>query len=143
MQPVGELDQDYPDVLRHRQEHLAEALGLELLARLELDLVELGDAVDHIGDGLAERALDLDLGDAGVLHDVMEERGGEPLRVDPPLRKDAGYRQRMRDVRFAGLAELSGMRMLGEGERALDQRDVRGRQIVTKMSGEFGDFRHA
>src|SRR5258708_25398289 len=49
----------------------------------------------------------------------------------------------MGDVRVTGLAKLSGMRVLGEGERALDQRDVRGRQIVTKMSGEFGDFRHA
>jgi hypothetical protein len=49
----------------------------------------------------------------------------------------------MGDVRFAGLAELALVRVLGEGERALDQCDVRGRQIMTKMSGEFGDFRHA
>src|SRR5205085_314478 len=33
--------------------------------------------------------------------------------------------------------------MLGKRERALDQRDIGGRQVVTKMAGEFGDFRHA
>jgi hypothetical protein len=49
----------------------------------------------------------------------------------------------MRDVVLAGLAELALMGMLGKRERALDQRDVEGRQIVTKVSGEFGDFRHA
>jgi hypothetical protein len=35
------------------------------------------------------------------------------------------------------------MRVLGKRERALDERDVRRWQIVTEMSGEFGDFRHA
>src|ERR1044071_1581906 len=35
------------------------------------------------------------------------------------------------------------MGVLGKRERALDERNVRGRQIVTKMSREFGDFRHA
>ncbi len=39
--------------------------------------------------------------DAGVLHDVMEEGGGESLGVKPPLRKDAGYRQWVRDVGLA------------------------------------------
>ena len=36
VQPVGELDEDDADVVHHRQEHLAEALGLPLLARREL-----------------------------------------------------------------------------------------------------------
>ena len=143
VQAVGELDQDDADVLRHRQQHLAKIVGLRVFARLELDLVELGDAVHHVGDGLAERGFDLGLGDVGILHDIVEERCGEPLRVEPPLRKDAGYRQRMRNVRFAGLAELALMGVLGKGERALDQRDVRRRQVVAKMSGEFGYFRHA
>ena len=51
---VGELDQDDADVARHREEHLAEVLGLLLLARGEVDLADLGDAVDQAGDLLAE-----------------------------------------------------------------------------------------
>ena len=143
MQPVGELDEDDADILRHRQQHLAEALCLRVLARLELDLVELGHAVDHVGDGLSERRFDLGLGDLGVLHHVVEESGGEALRVESPLRQDAGDRQRMGDVGFAGLAELALVRVFGKCERALDQRYVRRRQVVTKVSGEFRDFRHA
>ena len=126
VQPVGELDQDDAHVLRHCQKHLAEVFRLRVFARLELDLIELGDAVDHVGDRLAERGLDLVFRDAGVLHHVVEERGGEPLRVEPPLRKNAGYRQRMGDVRLARLAKLTLMRVLRKRERALDQRDVWG-----------------
>ena len=143
VQPVGELDQDDADVLRHREQHLAEALGLRVLARVELDLVELGDAVDHVGDRLAERRLDLRLGDRGVLHHVVEEGGGEPLRVQAPLRQDARDRERMRDVGLAGLAELAAMGRVREFERALDERDVRRRQVIAEVSGELRYFRHA
>ena len=44
---VGELDQDDADVARHREEHLAEVLRLLLLAAGEVDLADLGDAVDQ------------------------------------------------------------------------------------------------
>jgi hypothetical protein len=73
----------------------------------------------------------------------MEERGGEPLGIEPPLRQYAGYRQRVSDVGLAGLAELPLVRLLGKGERPLYERDVRRLQVVTKVSGKFGDFRHA
>jgi hypothetical protein len=49
VQPVGELDEDDADVARHREQHLAERLGLRLLARREAKLVELGEAVDEVG----------------------------------------------------------------------------------------------
>ena len=94
-------------------------------------MIELGYPVDHVGDRLAKRGFDLGLGDAGVLHHVVEERGGEPLRVEG-----------MSDVGLARLAKLSLVCFLGKGERALDQRDVRSLEIVTKVPGEFGDFRH-
>ena len=124
VQAVGELDQDDAHVARHREEHLAEALRLHFLLARELDLVELGDAVDHVGDGLAEALLELVLGDGGVLHHVVQQRGGEALRVEPPLRQDGRDRERVRDVRLARLAELPAVRGLGELERALDERDV-------------------
>ena len=143
VQAVGELDQDDADVARHREQHLAEALRLHVLARVELDLVELGDAVDHVGDRLAERRLDLVLGDGGVLHHVVQQRGGEALRVEAPLRQDARDRERVRDVGLARLAELAAVGGLGELERALDERDVRRRQVMAQVSGELGDFRHA
>ncbi len=56
VQAVRELDQDDPDVLGHRDEHLAQVVALLLGERLELDLAELGDAVDELGDLVAERS---------------------------------------------------------------------------------------
>ena len=83
--------------------------------------------------GLPNDLLDLGLGDGGVLHHVVQQRGGEPLRVEPPLRQDARDRERVRDVRLARLAELPAVRGLGELERALDERDVRRRQVVPEV----------
>jgi hypothetical protein len=59
VQAVGELDQDHADVRRHRDDHLAVVLGLRLVARLERQPRQLGDAVDERGDLLAERRRDL------------------------------------------------------------------------------------
>ena len=64
---VGELDHDDADVAHHRQQHLAEALRLSLLAVLELDLVEFADAVDQFGHHLAEDRRDFGLGGRACL----------------------------------------------------------------------------
>ena len=45
VQAVGELDQHDADVVRHRDDHLAEILGLLFLAALKRDLRDLGHAV--------------------------------------------------------------------------------------------------
>jgi hypothetical protein len=58
VQPVGELDEDDPNVLGHRDEHLAQVVALRLRERLELNLAELGDAVDEFGDLVAEPLTD-------------------------------------------------------------------------------------
>ncbi len=73
----------------------------------------------------------------------MEQRRGEAFGVEAPLREDARDRERMRDVRLAGLAELAAMGGLGEVERALDERDIRRRQVMAEVPGELGDLRHA
>jgi hypothetical protein len=54
--PIGKLDQHHAQVARHGHQHLAEVLGLRLFVRLELDLVELRQAVDQIGDRLPKRS---------------------------------------------------------------------------------------
>jgi hypothetical protein len=124
VQAVRELDQDDAHVPRHRQKHLAVILGLRLGVGFELDLVELGDAVHQIGHGLAEVARDLGLGDGGVLHHVVEERGSQRLRIEVPLREDVGDRQRMGDVGLARLAELALVGLLAEVIGRLQLRDV-------------------
>jgi hypothetical protein len=137
VQPVGELDQDDAHIARHRQQHLAEVLGLGFGVRLEFDLVELGYAVHQLGHWFSEVARDLGLGDRGVLHHVMQERGGERLRIEVPLGEDVRDRERVRDVGLARLAELPFVRLLAEVIRRLQLRDVL-RLEVTGPLLEFG-----
>ena len=129
VQPVGQLDQDDAHVARHRQQHLAEVLRLRMLGGLELDLVELGEAVDEVGDRLAERLRDLGLRDGRVFHHVVQQCRDERLPVEMPRGENLRYRERMRDVRLARLACLSGMRRLREAVRLGEPRDVARLQV--------------
>jgi hypothetical protein len=106
VQAVGQLDQDDPDVAGHGQQHLAEALGLLLLLGGELDAVQLGQAVDEVGHLRAEFFEQLLLGDAGVFHDVVQQRRHQGFGVELPAGADLGDRDRVRDVGLAAGAEL-------------------------------------
>jgi hypothetical protein len=70
VQPVGELDHQHARVAGHRHDHLADRLGLG--RRAELDLVELGDPVDEMGDLGAEVGGDVVQGQPGVLDGVVQ-----------------------------------------------------------------------
>ena len=120
VQAVGELDQDDPDVRRHRDHHLAVVLGLRLVAGLEGQPGELGDAVDEARDLLAERLLDLLERRRGVLDRVVQQRGAQRLGVEPHARADLGHADRMDDEVLAGLAALVGVVHAGVHERLLD-----------------------
>ena len=71
---VGELDQDDADVARHGEDHLAEVLRLLLLAAAEADLADLGDAVDQLGDLVAEGGFDLVERGQRVLDGIVQQR---------------------------------------------------------------------
>ena len=104
VQAVGELDQDDPDVRGHRDHHLAVVLGLGLVARLEGQAGQLGDAVDETGDLLAERLAHLLERGRGVLDRVVQERGAQGVGVEPHPRADLGHADRMDDEVLARAA---------------------------------------
>jgi hypothetical protein len=89
---VGELHEDDAQVSRHREQHLAEAFRLRFLAALELDLVELGDGVDELGDVLAERAASWSFG-VGVssMTSWRMARRSCPRRAADPRGCGSGY----------------------------------------------------
>src|SRR4051794_20530910 len=117
VEAVGELDQDDPDVRGPRDHHLAVVLGLRLVARLEGDAGELGDAVDEAGDLLAERGAHLLERGAGVLDRVVEQRRAQRLRVEAHARADLRHADGMGDEVLARLAALVGVVLAGEHER--------------------------
>jgi hypothetical protein len=75
----------------------------------ELDFVDFGDALDDVGDLLAEFGDDVFGGDRGVFDGVVEEAGGDGGGVELHLGEDEGDLQRMEDVGLAGGAELAVM----------------------------------
>ena len=129
MQPVGELHEDHAQVAHHREQHLAERLRLRFLAVLELDLVELGDAVDELGDRRAEACCELFFGDRRVFYDIVEDRCDDGVGIDAQLREDLGGGDRVGDVGFAGLALLAAVRLGAELGGLADALDLVGGKI--------------
>jgi hypothetical protein len=97
VQPVGKLDEDDAPVLRHRDDHLAVVLGLCMLAALELDPRQLGDAFDEPADLIAEFRAHLVDRRARVLDHVVDERGRKRLVVGAELPEDARDAERVQD----------------------------------------------
>ena len=128
VEAVGQLDQDHPDVGGHRHHHLAVVLGLPLVAALEGDPGQLGDAVDQLGDLLAELLADLLEAGAGVLDRVVEQRGAERRGVEPHPGADLGDADRVGDELVAGVAQLVGVAVAGELEGVLERGAVDRRQ---------------
>ena len=129
VEPIGQLDEDDPDVLGHREEHLPDVLGLLLLVAVGAELRELRDAVDEPGDLGPEPLLDVLEPELRVLGHVVQKRRGDRDRVDPELGDDLGGRDRVRHVRLAGRPSLCRMGLDGKGEGALDRIELRLRVV--------------
>ena len=81
MQAHRQLDEHDPHILRHRQQHFAQALQLAagVLAVLVqfADGVELADAIHQAGDGEAEGILEPIALEASGRHRFVQQRGGD------------------------------------------------------------------
>jgi len=126
---VGELHHDHPNVAHHRQQHLAEALGLSFLAILELNVIQLADAVHEFGHHLAEGRCDFGLGRGRILDDVVQDRGHQRVGVQVQIGEDVGDRHGVGDIGLAGDPLLA--LMLGGAELigVTHPLDLHGRQI--------------
>ena len=95
VQPVGELDQNHPDVLGHGDQHLAETLRLPLFLAEELELAQLGDTGDERGDLGAEGRCDLFLAGVRIFDGVVKQRAGDGHGVHLQLGQNGRDRQGM------------------------------------------------
>ena len=136
---VGELDHDDADVAHHREQHLAEALGLRLLAVLELYLVEFADAVDEFGDHRAEQRGDLGLGGRRVFDDVVQDGGYQGVRVEAQVGEDVRNGHRMGDVGLAGNPLLALVLLGAEFVGFAHAFDLRRRQVGLELVQQLAD----
>ena len=94
VQPVGELDEQHADVVGDGQQELAQVLGLLGLLGHQVELLQLGQALDQTADVMAEQAVDLGAGGVGVLDGVVQQRrhdgGVVELQVGEDRRDLAG-----------------------------------------------------
>ncbi len=137
VQAIGELDEEHADVVRHRQQELAQVLRGALVLGLRLDLGQLGDAVDEARDVGAEALLDLLVGGERVLDRVVEDRGGDRLVVEPQVGQDAGDLDRVAEIRVARGALLRAVRLHREDIGAVEQRLVRLRVVALDPLHQF------
>ena len=139
VEPVSELDQDHADVLRHRHDQLAVVLRLGVLAALELDPRQLGDAVDQLCDLVAELVIDRLQVLVRVLDDVVEQRCGDRLLVEPELGEDLRDPERVVDELLTGAALLPLVGARRERERSRQQVAVELRLVLLDRLDQLVD----
>ena len=115
VEPVGDLDEDDPDVLAHGHQHLPQVLHLLLLLGGVVDAGQLADALYQVGHRGREQLGQLLVGGVGILNGVMQQRRLDGLAVQMQLlRHDLGHRQGVGDEGRAVLAQLRTVQIPGE-----------------------------
>ena len=137
VQPVSQLDQDHADILGHGQQQLAEILGLGGGLRAQLQLRQLGDPVDQIGDLGTEKPRDLLIGGRRVLDGVVQQRGDDRGIIDPQFGQDRGDFQRMPEIRVTIGALLVAMRLRAEHIGAVQQQLIGFRIVFADPVDQF------
>jgi hypothetical protein len=143
VEAVRQLDQDDPEVSRHRQEHLPERLGLLRLAGGVGVPADLRDPVDDLGDLLAEEDGELFLRRLGVFEDVVEESGGDGNLVELQLGQEHRHADRVDEIGLARGAELVAVRLGGEDVRPAQEVLVGPRQVALDRLEDVLEPQHA
>ncbi len=79
--------------------------------RGEIDFIDLGHALNDVGDLLSELLADVNDGDGCILHGIMQKPGGDTDRIHLHLGQDQCYFERVNQIGLTGGAGLS--RMVG------------------------------
>ena len=107
MEPVGNFNENDPNILTHGDEHFPEILHLLIFLGGILDTGQLADAlhqIRHSGRGELGHIL---IGGVRVLNDIVEQSGLNGFGIEVQLlRHDLRHGQRVRDIRLAAFAAL-------------------------------------
>ena len=121
MQAVGELDQEHAGVVGDGEQELAKILGLLRVPGDEVELAELGQAIDQPADLFAERLVDLLARDGRVFDRVVQHRRRDRRIVDLELGQDGCDFERMGEIGIARRPLLAAVRLHREDVGAVQQ----------------------
>ena len=140
---VGQFDEDDAHIPRHGQQHFAKRLGLVLFAGVELELVQLGEAVHQLGHGGTKPVDQVGLGHTAVFHGVVQQRRHQRVGIELPRRALCGDRNGVGDVRLATVTQLPQVGFVGKAVRLAHLFDAGGVQVVQAIGqcGEAGRSR--
>jgi hypothetical protein len=137
VQPVGQLHDDDPDIVHHRQQHFAKALGLAFLGIEDIQFAELGDAIHAAGDFLSEALADFVGSHAGVFDEIVQQSGFDGYKVHAHAGQDMGDHQGMHHVGLAGLPQLAFVQLDGGAERLFDGGQIVARAVLADLLFQF------
>ena len=127
VEPVGNLDENDPDVLAHGDEHFPQILHLLIFLGGVLDAGQLADPLHQVGNGGGEEPGHVGVLRRGVLNDVVKQGGLNGFRVQLQfLRHNLGHCQRMDDIGLAALALLTLVALVGVFKCGADMPQVGG-----------------
>ena len=120
VEPVCQLDDNDPDILRHGQEHLTQIfrLHLQLIGGVG-QLSQLSDAIHEKGHFLAELLPDLLVCHGRILHHIMEHTRHNGLFVHLQICQDNSHPERMYDIGLTGFSALPVMSFFCQRKRLL------------------------
>ena len=124
VEPVGELDQENANVLRNRQQQLAQILGLLGLLGNKVQLLELGQPFHQLAHVRTEQFVDLGAGRGGILDRVVQQGDRDGRLVEMHVGEDGSNFERVRKIGIAGSTLLVAMLLHGINIGLVEQRLV-------------------
>ena len=100
VQPIRDLDEDDPDVVAQRQQHLSKVLRLRALGGIE-NPGNFGEPVDDDPLAFAEHPFDVVQRHPGVFYRIMQQGAHDARGIEPHLfRANSGHRDGVENVRL-------------------------------------------
>ena len=109
VQPVGNLNQDNADILRHCHEHLAQIFHLLVFLAGVLHSGQLRNSLDDIRDRLAELPCNIVMSKLSVLNYIVQQGCNDRVLVKPHVNGDIRRCYAVGDIGGTVLAELTGV----------------------------------
>ena len=122
VQAVGELDQQHAHVVGDGEQELAQVLGLLGLLGDEIELLQLGQALDQRADIVARTIWSISARVVGgVLDRVVQQGRGDGRIIELEVGQDGGDFERVGEIGIARGALLLAMRLHGVDIGAVEQ----------------------